>query len=234
MHVHPTDEFARRHLGCPWGKTEAWFVLEAAPGATVYLGLREAIPAAELAAMVEGQDVEGLLGALNPIGVVPGDSLVVPAGMPHAIGEGVFVAEVQQPTDFSIMLEWPPGLPGGELFAGLDLPTALQAVNASPSPPAALSALRRHVPAGLYSPEPIEVLAEAASPFFSLQLLRPEGEIQAGPGLAVWLVLEGEGWAREHDGEMELGKGDVFVLPHSCRPVVGGDVSLLSASGPRT
>ena len=52
------------------------------------------------------QDHDALLGALNPVPVSAGDAVFVPAGVPHAIGDGILIAELQEPTDLSILLEW--------------------------------------------------------------------------------------------------------------------------------
>ena len=50
------------------------------------------------------QDVAALLAATNRVPVAPGDALLCPAGTPHAIGEGVLLLELQEPTDFSVLL----------------------------------------------------------------------------------------------------------------------------------
>ena len=55
---------------------------------------------------VDAQDHDALLGALNPVAVSAGDAVFVPAGVPHAIGDGILIAELQEPTDLSILLEW--------------------------------------------------------------------------------------------------------------------------------
>ena len=106
VHVHPDREFARSHLGCPYGKTEAWFVLDADPGSAVYLGWRDDVDPDELAARRDAQDGAWMLERMHRIEVSRGDGILVPAGTVHAIGEGVFVLEAQEPTDFSILLEW--------------------------------------------------------------------------------------------------------------------------------
>src|SRR5438067_6559413 len=105
VHCHPGDVFARRHLASHWGKTEAWIVIDAVPGGQVHLGFREAVPDEALAGWVAGQD-PAMLRALNRVAVRPGDAILVPAGLPHAIGAGVFVVELQQPTDLPVLLEW--------------------------------------------------------------------------------------------------------------------------------
>src|SRR5262249_13733802 len=98
VHCHPDRAFSRRHLDCPYGKPEAWVVLEArGDEPTVRLGFRFDVDAATLAGWVAAQETGTLLAALHAVRVRPGDAVLVPAGLPHAIGEGVFVVELQEP-----------------------------------------------------------------------------------------------------------------------------------------
>jgi hypothetical protein len=112
-------------------KTEAWVLLEAAPGAVVGLGLRRPVAPEELADMVRRHDSAGHVEAVNTRTVRPGDGILVPAGTPHFIGEGVFVLELQEPTDLSILLEWEGLAVDGDRDGHLDLgyDVALQAVD---------------------------------------------------------------------------------------------------------
>ena len=107
VHVHPDDVFARDTLRAPYGKTEAWIVIATTrDDASVAAGLREDVAPRRCERWVREQDHDALLGALNPIPVKAGDAIFVPAGTPHAIGEGVLIVELQQPTDISVLLEW--------------------------------------------------------------------------------------------------------------------------------
>ena len=65
LHVHPDRGFARRHLSSEHGKTEAWIVLDARPGASVHLGFQHDVSPSELASWVEGQDIPAMLAATN-------------------------------------------------------------------------------------------------------------------------------------------------------------------------
>ena len=106
VHHHPDHPFAHEHLGRDFGKTEAWIVLAARDGAEVAVGWREDVADDTLRAWVDDQDHDALLGALNPVAVSAGDAVFVPAGVPHAIGEGILIVELQEPTDLSVLLEW--------------------------------------------------------------------------------------------------------------------------------
>jgi len=100
VQVHPDDAQARA-LGETRGKTECWYVLEAVPGATVALGLKDGVGPKELAASVDDGTMESLM---QHVPVVVGDMLFVDAGTVHAIGPGVVLLETQQTSDVTYRL----------------------------------------------------------------------------------------------------------------------------------
>jgi mannose-6-phosphate isomerase len=100
IQVHPDDAFAQS-IGLPRGKTEAWYVLRADPGAEVALGLKERLTPAELRAAVDDGAIADLVVWQ---GVSPGDTFLVPAGTIHAIGAGLVIAEIQQRSDATFRL----------------------------------------------------------------------------------------------------------------------------------
>ena len=96
------------HLHCPYGKTEAWYVLDAdRRRSAVYLGWTDDVDPDELAGAATRRTATGCWSTCNRIEVRPGDGIAGARPAPRTrIGAGVFVAEVQEPTDFSIVLEW--------------------------------------------------------------------------------------------------------------------------------
>ena len=130
VHVHPTREYACRHLGCAYGKTEAWYVLQAGPDAAVWVGWRADVDEARVLELVDSQDAEAMLALMHRIPVRPGDGVLVPGGTPHAIGAGILLIEAQEPTDQSILLERTnTDASDAEVFLGLDRDTALSVVD---------------------------------------------------------------------------------------------------------
>jgi mannose-6-phosphate isomerase len=95
VQVHPDPAFAATHPGTHV-KTEAWFVLEATPGAAVYRGID---PTCTPDTFFESARSGDLLEHLIRIPVSPGDCIRLPSGICHALGRGVLVAEVQTPSD---------------------------------------------------------------------------------------------------------------------------------------
>src|SRR5690606_27464023 len=97
IQVHPDDEAARAR-GHPRGKDEAWLVLDAEPGATIGLGLIEAIDRDTLRRAALDGSIERLLD-WRP--VKAGDFFYSRAGTIHAIGPGLTLVEVQQNVDLT-------------------------------------------------------------------------------------------------------------------------------------
>lgn len=105
VQVHPDDALARAQ-GEPTGKTEAWYVLAAEPGAMLYLGFADGVePDAFFAAARSGDP--GVAEMLRRVPAEPGMAVVLPAGVMHAIGRGVLVYEIQQPSNTTFRLyDW--------------------------------------------------------------------------------------------------------------------------------
>lgn len=93
VQVHPDDEFAKTHENS-LGKTECWIILGAEEGAGIYLGMKPGVDKKEFeSALSAGSAMDEFLVFHE---VKRGDFFYVPAGSIHAIGSGVFLAEVQQ------------------------------------------------------------------------------------------------------------------------------------------
>lgn len=236
VHAHPDRAFAHRHLGCPYGKTEAWIIV-GTRGAepTVHLGFRRDVAAEELAGWVGAQDAPALLGTLHALTVGPGDAVLVPAGLPHAIGEGVLIVELQEPTDLSVLLEWDgyevDGARNGHLGLGFDV--ALGCIDRSGWGREALERLRR---------APVDVsgrtslLPAEAAPFFRAERLRPlpGSEVMLEPAFSTLVAVAGEGGLEpESDGGLALRRGDTVLLPYAAgRVAVSGAVEVIRCLPP--
>lgn len=206
VHAHPDVPFARRHLGLAHGKTEAWVVLEPAD---VWLGFARDVAPEELASWVQTQDVDAMLAAMHRRRLERGDAVLVPAGTPHAIGEGAFVVELQEPTDLSILLEWRgfdvDGRADGHL--GLGFTDALGAVNRRGLSPDEVSRLW-----GSQAGRVGDLLPDAA-PFFRAQ--RWLGPVTLEAGLAVLVVVAGSGTLESDGALLALRPGATVVAPAS-------------------
>jgi mannose-6-phosphate isomerase len=100
IQVHPDDEFAQS-IGMKRGKTEAWYILSAVPGAQVAAGLKAELTAPQLRASIEDGSIVDLVQWHL---VQKDDAILVQAGTIHAIGPGLVIAEIQQRSDATFRL----------------------------------------------------------------------------------------------------------------------------------
>ena len=108
IQAHPTVPCAKRLFGSPVGKTECWYFLPGtAEDACIYLGFKPGVTrtAWEEAVRAGMDGVRSLLSFLHRIPVAPGDFVFVDGGMPHAIGGGCFMVELQEPSDLMVVAE---------------------------------------------------------------------------------------------------------------------------------
>ena len=226
VHYHPNISFAKENLHMNHGKTEAWIILDAPVGAKVGIGFKEMMSKADVAAMVANHDSDGLLKSLVFKEVKAGDAVFVPAGVVHAIESGIFVLELQEPTDLSILLEWDgfavDGDKDGHLNLGFD--TALNALRLTP----------------LNMDEEKEIITKfdiggqrsggifnsIANPFFRADYLT-QGHSKVESGFGIFLALSGEGvMIFDNDQPLEIKQGDAVVIPYCA-----GGFTLSNCSG---
>lgn len=228
VHAHPDDAFAAREVHRAHGKTEAWYVLE---GGTVHLGLRRDVDPHELARLVDGQETDALLGLLHERRVEPGDAVLVPAGVLHAVGAGILLLELQQPEDLSILLEWSgfeiDGAQHGHLGLGFD--RALTAVERRARTDAEIDALITHDAVGA------SVLPAAADPFFRLErhVAEPDSPVELDPGFAVIVVAQGDVLLSGGGEELLSPRGSTVLVPHAAGGIrVSGSGEILVCRPP--
>ncbi|MBC8098366.1 MAG: class I mannose-6-phosphate isomerase [Armatimonadetes bacterium] len=104
IQVHPNDVQATALENQPRGKTEAWYVLSADPGAQLVIGVQPGTTPQALAAAIEQNTIEALLVYAE---VQADDLLYIPAGTIHALGPGLLIYEIQQASDLTYRLyDW--------------------------------------------------------------------------------------------------------------------------------
>ena len=108
IQVHPDKKYAKNILNSEFGKTESWYVLNTrevyGEKPVVYMGFKKHVTKAIWKTHFDNQDIEGMLDCLHKIEVKPGDAFMIYGGVPHAIGAGCFLMEVQEPTDYTCLL----------------------------------------------------------------------------------------------------------------------------------
>lgn len=217
VQVHPDDGRAAAHSSR--GKTEAWVVLHADPGARVYAGLKPGVGPAELRHAVAAGGVAGCLHSFQPR---PGDCLFLPAGTVHALGAGLVVFEVQQTSDLTYRLhDWDRVDRATGLPRELHLEQALACTDYGSGPCQPLRPFAE-------SDDPARRERLIACEHFSLWRWRAGRPFLAGTTASCRVLVGVEGrCAVEHRGrDYPLNPGDVLMLPAEvgacvCRPLDG-------------
>lgn len=109
IQVHPDKEMARTWFNSDYGKTECWHILGGrevnGEKPCIYFGFKEGITKEYWKKVFFEQDIPAMLECLHKIEVSPGDTWLIRGGVPHAIGAGCFLMEIQEPTDYTIRTE---------------------------------------------------------------------------------------------------------------------------------
>jgi mannose-6-phosphate isomerase len=220
IHCHPTRPFAQKHFSSIFGKTEAWIVMgtRPIPGVEPYvmLGFKQGIEKNTFRHQIERQEIADMKAGLHRVPVKPGDIYYVKAGLPHAIGEGVFLIEAQEPTDFSIIAEWD-GFPidPRDAHIGLGWDVALDCFDFTNYRPQQLLDEYKLEPLLLRQDrggEEWRLLGGKTAEYFGATRLDISGEMLIdGAGFYIGIVTGGRGVLSGAFGDITLEAGDSFV-----------------------
>ncbi|MDQ2682770.1 MAG: mannose-6-phosphate isomerase [Chloroflexota bacterium] len=196
IQVHPTDALAP--AGC-LGKTEAWYVLHADPGAGIMAGLVDGASRADVAAALKAG--ESIAAMVRSVPVVAGQVVFLPAGTIHALGAGLVIYEIQQPSFVTYRLQdW-------GRSRELHVAAGLEALNDSyrpvPSTPAARTSSSRPAPAVQCEQFALELIG--AAPGEAIEI-----EPQGGP--QVFTTIDGESELSTGQSAITLPTGATAVL----------------------
>jgi mannose-6-phosphate isomerase len=199
VQVHPDDEQAARLEGADQvGKTEAWHILEAAPGARVIAGLRDGTTREALERAIRAGTLLELAGYLD---VRPGDTVFNRAGLVHALGPGLLLYEVQQSSDITYRVwDWNrPASPERPLHVEQSL--AVVRLDARPEVTRADAA--------------VDGVPLTSCPYFALERFGP-GPAALGtprPSFDALTLVEGAAVLRGDGWSEELGRFESAVVP---------------------
>ncbi len=178
-------------------KHEAWYILEARPGAKLYLGLKEGVDRRHFEAAVAEGTVEQCLASIEPH---RGECYYLPAGLTHALGAGLVVAEIQTSEQITYRVyDWNRGRP-------IQVQLSLETINFQARP--------EHISPAAQQPGQMQTLLD--SDYFSIERgLWPPGEtIEIAPGqMQVWMVLAGKSHYRYQDKTVQLEQAQTVLLP---------------------
>lgn len=127
LQVHPTKEIAKKLFNSEFGKTECWHIIGERQinneKSCIYIGFKEGVTKEKWKRCFDEQNIPAMLNCLHKIPVKKGDTFIIRGGVPHGIGTGCFLVEIQEPTDYTIRTErtTPSGLKISDFMCHQDL-----------------------------------------------------------------------------------------------------------------
>lgn len=213
VQVHPSAQYAAEHDDAHL-KSEAWYIIDAEPGAVIYKGMKEGTDAEAFRAAIESGDEQRVVDMMVTVPVKAGDCHYLPSGTCHALGSGILVAEVQTPSDTTFRVyDW--GRTGRELH----IDQAMQCITFHPAK-VDFYERRNHI-AGVFTT--VSSLVECE--YFRIERVRmSESYRQEIPydQPTIWMVIEGRGRVTMDKKSsildtVEFKKGQTLLLPASMK-----------------
>ena len=221
IQAHPTVQFAKEFLKSDFGKTECWYFLDCDEDACVYIGFKEGVNRKDWEDTFYNNDSEKMVSMLHKVPVKKGDFVFVDGGVPHAIGKGCFMIELQEPSDLMVVNErfTPSGreIPEKRLHMGLGFEKMFDVYDYTGY---AFEEFKKK-----YCPEKkkigenlYEILGEDLTDKFSMYLLIHNGELTTDKKYRIAIITGGKGTV---DG-LEVQKGDrVFIKDEKTVNITG-------------
>ncbi len=233
IQVHPTREKAKELFSSDYGKTECWYILGGrevdGEKPSIYFGFKEGITKEKWEEIFYKQDIPAMLSCLHKFEVEKGDTFLIEGGIPHAIGAGCLLVEVQEPTDYTIRTErvTPKGLKVADFMChqGLGFDRMFDCFNYE-----GLSE-EETKKRWLIKRQGEDIISYENTKMFSLKELKIDGAVtlKSGGVFSGIYVLEGKGTL---DGE-EIAPGSQFFIGACCKDfTIEGKLKIIRFYGP--
>ena len=233
VQVHPTREKALSLFDSMFGKTECWHIIGGrsidGEEPCIYFGFKPGVTREMWKDCFDRQDIEAMLGCLHKFTVKAGDTYLIEGGIPHAIGAGCLLVEIQEPTDYTVRTErvTPRGLAVSDFMChqGLGFDKMFDCFEYEG-----------------YTEDKVQerwnikrrgdvIIDSSSTDMFGLCMKDIDGEeyITTGDVFCGIYILKGEGML---DGK-KIGRGDQFFIPAACPGFkIEGDLTLIQYFGP--
>ncbi|GAA0178908.1 class I mannose-6-phosphate isomerase [Clostridium sediminicola] len=223
IQVHPNKEKAKSLFNSNFGKTEAWYILGGrsinGEEPHIYFGFKQGITQEVWEEKFSKQDIDGMLNCMHKIYVKPGEVYLIEGGMPHAIGAGCFILEIQEPTDYTVRVErsTPNGynIPDELCHQGLGFKKMFDCFEYSGySKEEVLNNWRLKAEWSTTCNEQ-HLIRYKDTPCFSMDkiVVDKSVELRYTKSFSILIVMKGKGRIIYEFGEIEIQKGDKVFIP---------------------
>ena len=232
IQVHPNKNYAKDYFKSDFGKTEAWYILggREVDGEAPYvlLGFKEEVTKEMWGEYFRKQDINAMVDSLHKFYVKEGDVFLIEGSIPHAIGSGCFLIEVQEPTDYTMRVErgtFDGGmLPDMLCHQGVGFDKMLECFNYESV--SRKETLEKWYKAPILIKEQVggkevSLIGDKDTKCFSMKkfTIRNSFEINDDSSFKVIIALKGTGKVIYTDGEIDIKQGDMFFVPYEVKEI---------------
>ncbi|WP_299900033.1 type I phosphomannose isomerase catalytic subunit [uncultured Aquimarina sp.] len=209
VQLHPDDELAKvKHDS--FGKTEMWYVLQADQDSNLIIGFDKQVSPEEYEKSVADKTIKELLH-YEP--VTTGDTFFVYAGLIHAIGKGVLLAEIQQTSDITYRIyDWDRTDAAGN-YRELHQEDALEAIDFSTD-------RESKVP---YSSKKNEITSLVACPYFITNLIDIDQKKvithETLDSFVIYMCVAGSAEIIQNEQKMKINVGETILVPAEIKEI---------------
>jgi len=229
IQVHPDKKMAKKLFSSDYGKTEAWYIMGGrkigGEDPYVLFGFKPGITKEKWRKLFEDQDIRGQEEALQKFTVKPGEVMLIEGGMPHAIGPGCLILEIQEPTDITLRTERrsPSGLdiPDVLCHQGIGFDRMFECFHYEGYTKDEIRARWYLEPELLLRTSDVEeyrLIGERSTRFFGLEkaLVRGKAAFASRDSFHALVAMKGKAALSWDGGRMEVVQGDQIFVPADC------------------
>lgn len=203
VQVHPDDEYGLKNANS-LGKTEMWYIIDAKPGAKLVYGLKENCTIEEFKSAINNNTVET---KLNYVNVKKGDVFFIPAGLVHAIGSGILLAEIQQNSNITYRVYDYNRIGKDGKTRELHINDALNVI---------VNRSQAEIEKIQFSTNVKNVTTLASCEYFTVDKFNIDGSCQFSTNVESFnsiLCLNGVGYIEFNNEKYSISKGDSYFIP---------------------
>ncbi len=235
VQTHPDSSSAKKYFDSPTGKEEAWLFLSTEEDAEIFYGFKDGVKKEDFIEALDKSEADKdiMPSLLNSVRVSKGDVYFVPGGIPHTIGKGCLVLEIQEATDFVVLSEhWCDSkhMEEPEMFQGLKKENAIDCFNFNAPTGDDIKKRGKIIPEVIIDEKNVraeKLISDKQTKNFNMNYYDiRSGSFKPDRGPSIIIPVDGDAIIRCNGFDEKIKKGQYFFLPYAVK-----DAELITSNG---